>query len=796
MKYRKPRRRQVQSTDILFTGGLNQLVTTLELGKGELIQCLNYMEVDGAMHGYVSLLGYEAFDGKGSPSDVSALLLETIGLDDATRLLIEAGEVEDVSKSSHTIGNFGVTLDATNNKFPDYSFRTNNAYAQVHSLDAGQFSSAFTSAFSRSPTGVNSHLNLVDDWTLDFQLRAYELGDYVVFEKPGCYKLTYSSSGLLTFWSSTDGISYDQSIAMVKDNLNISQFAHVSISCADLEVRMAINGEPITIPIGDIIVENWSPIYTSVTDLYIGDSFPPTNPFNGWWDEFRICDTVRWINAFDAPTGRYTELGFTEINWDDRDREAQRALITEVPGATGASILGLHIYEGELYALRNKDGVNAALWKANVTGDDGTAGWVLIDDTFNIDGKLDAINWRFSGSFAGQQVMIMCDGKSVPKVWDGTTMVDLDEDAGPYNLPDNQPAPRYAQKVSIFDNRILLAYEEDDIIMSSKDDAEDFGEGFGQQLIIGDAITNLRELPGENMAIICRNSVKILEKLEIPTSTTATPDYTFKVRNHSRQAGGIDTTCERLLSRVLYADDRGIIDFAATDKYGNFEASAISKKVNPIYLGKKSKISSSMVDKVYNQYRLYFNDGTGLYFTFHEDELKGATFVNLGIPVIHTAEGEDPSGDYWKFFSSTGDGFVYQNDKGTSFNSGEIYTEMFTSFYHYNSPRKWKQFMRMMFEISASRGTEFGMRNVFDYNSSDFPDTAWFDSVMKGIGTSWGEGNWGEFVWGGAVIQRITQYIRGQGTNMSVEVLTRSKYNDQHTIHNMIVDYQVENIQE
>lgn len=48
---------------ILLTGGLNEQVSNLELGPGELTSCLNYEEIDGAYHGYRSWSGFERWDG-------------------------------------------------------------------------------------------------------------------------------------------------------------------------------------------------------------------------------------------------------------------------------------------------------------------------------------------------------------------------------------------------------------------------------------------------------------------------------------------------------------------------------------------------------------------------------------------------------------------------------------------------------------------------------------------------------------------------------------------------------------
>jgi len=791
MRMTRPRRREVRTESIVLTGGLNEVVTSLELEKGELQQCLNYTEMDGPYHGYTSIEGFEVYDGKQKPSDVSVPQLIDMGIDDDCVLLLTAEEeYTDTSGSGHVVVNQGTSYDTTVLKFESGSFNSKFGSVQVNATNSGEFGPGFSSAFYQEDISTRSYLNLLDNWTVDFQIKptANQVGTQTVFEKKLAYKLDITD-GILTFHISSDGAAYDYSITAPENTLSTTLFTHVSIACKDDTLRIAFNGTPAT-ETGTVIEEAIVPIWQNVIDLFIGADFDDTQNYTGHWDEFRISLGYRWITDFQAPTVRYRDGSYEERNWDDVDRELQRQTITEVPGV--GNVLGCHVYDNELYALRNADLSNASLWKAKVTGDDLTAGWELVDDTFNANGKLHAFNNRFSGNYSDQLVMVMVDHMSIPRVWDGTTM-SLMTDA---TLPDNDTVltPRYAKLCATFDGRILLAYAEDDIFLSAKDTVTDFSGGFGTQLNIGDDITNLRELPGETMAVICATSIKMLTKLETASGDPASPDYTFKVDTFSKQAGGFESTCERVLSRVLYADDRGVVSLATTDKYGDFDAAAISKKVNRIYLAKRHMITASIVSKELNQYRLYFSDGTGLVFTFLDEELKGATFIDYGQAVLFATEGKI-DGENVRFFTSD-TGFVYQMDSGTSLNGLPISTKMFTSFYHYKSPRYWKQFMRMVFEITASNGTVFTTRPVFDYDAPDFPETQWWESLLKGAGGVYGVDNWGSFIWTGAVVQRVINYIRGHGTNMSIELRTNSKYTKQHIVHNVIVDYQVENIQE
>lgn len=67
----------VRQGTVILTGGINESVTTLELKPGELLQCSNYMEIDGPYGGQVSTPGYEVYDGTPLASEIDVELLST-----------------------------------------------------------------------------------------------------------------------------------------------------------------------------------------------------------------------------------------------------------------------------------------------------------------------------------------------------------------------------------------------------------------------------------------------------------------------------------------------------------------------------------------------------------------------------------------------------------------------------------------------------------------------------------------------------------------------------------------------
>jgi len=70
---RRMRSPDISTKIVLFTGGLNESISNLEMKAGALSECNNYMELEGLTHGYTSAPGYERYDGRALASSVSVV---------------------------------------------------------------------------------------------------------------------------------------------------------------------------------------------------------------------------------------------------------------------------------------------------------------------------------------------------------------------------------------------------------------------------------------------------------------------------------------------------------------------------------------------------------------------------------------------------------------------------------------------------------------------------------------------------------------------------------------------------
>ncbi|MCK5020358.1 MAG: hypothetical protein KAS32_25195 [Candidatus Peribacteraceae bacterium] len=471
----------------------------------------------------------------------------------------------------------------------------------------------------------------------------------------------------------------------------------------------------------------------------------------------------------------------------DTSREAQRDLITVVETSIGShsgSVYGVHIYKDKTYAFRNVVG--------DLVGDvlvSGASGWSAVTGGTSLSpsGSVRAVNYSFSEFQQNSEVMFFVDGVSLG-FWYYT---------GAGVVTQIEPDPSITDKpthIGAWQNRLFVVYPNGHILFSEVGDPTgwDSDTGLAGEVFLGADVTGIKEAPGGVLAITTRDFTKVLHY------GSTSNDFIFKMDDFSNSVGSINGTIKNLMGDLHFADDRGFTSFQATADSGGYSLTNISKNVYKTYIANRENITFGTVDRDTNRYYLFYDDPTatgssGLVFTFLKGKLKGATKIQLNHTVTSVTEGKLTDGTNKVYFGAS-DGFVYQLISGTSFDGSVIPTNLTTSFYHYGSPRIWKRFIRLEFEISASTGTTFDYRPRFDYNTSQLKLAVQQEETSETSGGIYGVSLWGSTVWAGSdVIDVMPLYIQGYGTNMAVEVQTSSAYRDAHTIHNITTDYTVGN---
>ena len=411
--------------------------------------------------------------------------------------------------------------------------------------------------------------------------------------------------------------------------------------------------------------------------------------------------------------------------------------------------------------------------------------------TINKDGKYKFLEGSFD-LFTGLQrdkVLFFANGVSYPCYINSSKVIPIVHP----DLPDNNTTGIYASAIAEFKNRLWLGYPDGRLTFSNVGDPVDFDSTtFSGTIYLEDEILDLVVGKGDSLFVFCRNSIQVIKALSTSTADTQTiVDYLFSNTTLIDSTEIKEGTAVRLFDDIIYVDNRGLTSISATDAFGDFATKGYSKSIQRTLSAKFNNIVGGIVNREYNQYRLFFSDGTGMIFTFDMRSIansmttivKGATFFKYLEDVSFVSEG---------IFGCT-NGFVYLIDSGTSFNGDNIGCSLSTSFYSYNSPGILKYFKEVFFEGLIPYGIDFTIKPSFDYKDTGYtPPTNEEDlMVMGGLGGVYGEGSYGTIRYGSSENQTSVFYISGYGSNLSFNIESANKYIVPHLFSSIIVQYSI-----
>lgn len=469
-----------------------------------------------------------------------------------------------------------------------------------------------------------------------------------------------------------------------------------------------------------------------------------------------------YATVSDTPLSGYAPTDAIFDSWIRAAIEYRRDQIEAVPGA--GAILGVWFYDGDVYAFRNNlSGTAALMWRSGVTG------WKAVTTPPLLpNGSYQFTTYNFYGH-PNRARMYGCDGVNPGFVFDGDTFTQIST-----GMADDSPSYVIAHKYHLF-----FAFVGGSVQHSSIGDPVTWSPVTGaSEIAVGDEITGFATVPGDTLAIFCRNSTFLLYG-------TSVADWNLKT--HSLQAGAIAGTVQDMHT-PLYLDDYGITSLEQTQAYGDFITNSFSQLVQPLIDRYKGSVTASMRVKSKDQYRLFFDNDTGLIAKRKAANRWDFTRVNLPLTVRCACSQEQSSGEDLLFFGSD-DGYIYQMDKGTSFDGAEIEAILRLPFNHLKSPRTIKSFKKIVAEIISPDEVLLRFTPEFAYGNVDIPASSTDDLSVQTGGGYWDSALWDSFIWSAQSVGTAEAFIFGSGTNMSLILRSNGIYDQPHTLQSLIIHY-------
>lgn len=386
-------------------------------------------------------------------------------------------------------------------------------------------------------------------------------------------------------------------------------------------------------------------------------------------------------------------------------------------------------------------------------------------------GRFSFVNENFGGG-ANTKKMYGCDGKNRGFQFDGTTFIPIVT-----GMTADTPEHIFAHK-----NQLFFSF-----IGSVQHSAP--GAPFAwsaitgaAELAMGDTVTGFKDQPGSEsggaLSIFTRNSIGILYGSGVADWNLVT---------YKREAGAIAYSSQNIGATIMF-DDRGITGLAASQAFGNFTDATLSRRIQTWLKDKRTKVNESCIVRDKNQYRLFFSDRYAIYATFDNKKLLGLMPVLFAHVVKCACSTEMNDGSESIFFGSD-NGFVYQMEKGTSFDGDAIEAYIHLAFDSLKSPRINKRFRGITFEVAGVGYAEFDFSYELGYGTTEIDQPASATVETSFSPATWDSFTWDAFVWDGRTLLPADCDMTGTAENVSIVIRSNSDYFSPLKFSGALIDY-------
>lgn len=534
---------------------------------------------------------------------------------------------------------------------------------------------------------------------------------------------------------------------------------------------------------------------------------------------------------------------YQRAQFSNKSADVYRSMITEVPGV--GSILGVFYYKGYVYAFRNNDSGGTRMYKSSSNGwqqvnmgyavsftaasgtppsegdtiTKGTASGVLkrliiesgtfaasnavgrlvfssITGTFTSgsftsgitatcgsqgainlpqqNGRFEVARGNFTGLLTTQRVYIV-DGANIGFEFDGETVAQFVTGVSP-------EAPSH---VIVHHNHLFVAYGSS-VFHSALGNPYDWqGLNNAGNIAIGDTVTGFSTMPGTNstdaLIIYGKNSTYILY---------GTSYSTWQLMSLNDGSGAYPYTMQRIWQSIAL-DDRGVTTIGTVQEFGNFSESTISKNVLPWIIDNRKFVCDSHISRDKQQYRVFFSNGYGMYWLIEKKKLSMMP-VKFSNPVLCSDSYETYGGGEELIFFGSDNGFVYQMERGTSFDGEPILAEFELTFNHSKSIRVLKKYRRATFNLSGNDYANFNFSYRLDYGKSTASQPVTESHEAELMAAMWDHTAttaWDYFYWDGIPLQSLPISINGQGENISLRISLNNDYSGPIRFNGVLLEY-------
>ena len=294
------------------------------------------------------------------------------------------------------------------------------------------------------------------------------------------------------------------------------------------------------------------------------------------------------------------------------------------------------------------------------------------------------------------------------------------------------------------------------------------------ELAAGDVVTGFQVLPSDDaggaLMVFTRERTMVLYG-------SSSADWKFVNFAHNL---GAQRWSVQSMGRVLVFDTLGVATVAQSQSFGNFDRLPLSARIQRLLTNRT--VLASTASRAKNCMRLFFSSGDSISVTPIGDMVAFMP-INYGKMVFCTAEALIGS-EHRNFFGSD-DGYVYEADRGRSFDGQVIDAFIKLAFNHIKSPMGRKRFRRVDIETTAESACRMSVHGEYSMGDPEVGLTAETAITRAGQGAYYDQTNFEEsfFDTPRHAISKVR--VDGVGTDISLAIVSSASNELPHTLHSV-----------
>lgn len=390
-------------------------------------------------------------------------------------------------------------------------------------------------------------------------------------------------------------------------------------------------------------------------------------------------------------------------------------------------------------------------------------------------GQMDFCNINFTGASSSYK-MYGCDGVNTAFEFDGTTYVPIHTGSTP-DTPSHVINFKEALWLSIQGN-IEVSSLGQPYNWDPLQGAGTFG--------VGDMVTGF--LPNGG-TYVTGSTMSIFTDRHLYTMYGTSAQVDYKLVTSIWDMGYAAFTAQPVSNDTYGWTSRGIQTIITTLTFGDFDYNSISHEIQSLVNKKQGLTTASNSLHAKDQYRVYFSDGTALAVGLTGDKPNGIMPLNYNLPVRCICTDTQPGSQEVTYFGSD-NGYIYQDNVGTSQDGAPIEAWIRLAFNHTKSPRVRKRYRRAIFEGVVQAYSMLNISYDLGYANPDVqPSAPVPDAGVAGSGGYWDQFTWDQFVWDSQVYFSPTLSLDGTEKNISFLVYSNYSQYKSHTLQGVTLIY-------